>query len=148
MISRLFCIGSSVQRGTKPGYMLLMSVLVVGTVSIAIVASLLFLGTTAGTVSLSVQQSSQAMALAQGCAEYALQKLRVSPAYIGDEGVVFGAGDCTIMRIGGTGNTNRLLCAEGQVGENYRRLEIIVKEVLPQTKIYSWQEVSNFSLCL
>lgn len=127
--------------------MLLMSILIVGTVSTAIVASLLFLGTTSGNISLAVQQSSQAMSLAQGCAEYALQKLRTAPSYIGSESFTIGNGDCEVLPIGGTGNTNRLLCAEGRVGENYRRLEIIVKEVLPQTKIYSWQEVPTFSLC-
>ncbi|HRH93069.1 MAG TPA: hypothetical protein PKV72_00890 [Candidatus Peribacteria bacterium] len=137
----------SAHRRSKHGYMLLMLILIVGTVATAIVASLLFLGTTSGNVSLAVQQSTQAMALAQGCAEYALQKLRDSPAYGGNEQMIIGNGDCAILGVGGTGNTNRLLCAEGQVGENYRRLEIIVKEVLPQTKIYSWQEVPVFSLC-
>ncbi len=133
--------------GARPGYMLLITILIIGTVSTAIVASLLFLGTQSSTVSLSVQQSTEAMALAQGCAEYALQKLRDSPSYGGDENIVLGNGYCEVLPVGGTGNSNRLLCAEGRVGENYRRLELIVKEILPQTKIYSWQEVSIFSLC-
>lgn len=129
------------------GYILLMTILIIGTVATAIVASLLFLGSTSSDISLAVQQSTEAMALAQGCAEYALQTLRENPAYLGDQTVSLGSGQCEILPVGGTGNTNRLLCAEGRVGQNYRRLEIIVQEVLPQTKIYSWQEVSVFSLC-
>jgi len=140
------CLPTSALR-QRDGYILLMTILIIGTVATAIVASLLFLGSTSSDISLSVQQSTEAMALAQGCSEYALQKLRENPSYIGGETVTLGNGQCEVLTIGGTGNTNRLLCAEGRVGQNYRRLEIIVQEVLPQTKIYSWQEVSIFSLC-
>ena len=135
-----------VSRARK-GYILLISILIVGIVSIAIVTSLVFLGTVAETMSLSVQQSAEAMAVTQGCAEYALQQLRTSPAYVGDQTLFLGNGSCDILPIGGNGNGNRILCTEGSVGQGYRRLEIVIKTVLPQTLIDSWQEVAQFSLC-
>ena len=87
------------------------------------------------------------MAFAQGCSEYALWQLRENPAYAGDQIVTIDTGTCEILPIGGIGNNNRLLCIEGRMGDTYRRIEIVVQEILPKTKIASWQEVSIFTLC-
>ncbi len=133
--------------GTKPGYILLISILIIGAVCSVILTSLLALGINALHVSLSVQQSNQALALAQGCADYALLQLRASPLYAGNEVLTYPTGTCEILTIGGIGNSNRLLCSEGQSGDATRKLELVVNQVLPQTKMYSWQEVANFSLC-
>ena len=129
------------------GYILLISILVIGAICSAILSSLLMLGINAGQVSFTVTQSNQSLALAQGCAEYALQQLRTSPAYLGNELLTYPTGTCDILGVGGSGNNNRFICTEGQVGDVVRRLEIVVNQVLPQTAIYSWQEVAVFSLC-
>ncbi len=133
--------------GTKPGYILLISILIIGAVCSVILSSLLLLGTNASHVSVSVQQSDEALQLAQGCADYGLRQLRNSLSYGGNEVLSYRHGTCELRSIGGIGNTNRLLCSEGQVGDTVRRLEIVVNQVLPKTKIFSWQEVSFFSLC-
>lgn len=129
------------------GYVLLITILMIGAIASAILSSLLMLGTTANQVSFTVQQANQALAQAQGCAEYGLLKLRVNPLYAGNEVVTMGAGTCEVLPIGGIGNNNRLLCTEGQVGDVVRRLEVVVNQILPQTTVFSWQEVSVFSLC-
>ncbi len=134
-------------RLSRPGYILLISILIIGVIASAILSSLLLLGTSAAQVSFSVQQSNQALAAAQACAEYALLKLRTSPTYAGNELLDMNNGRCELLQIGGVGNTNRLICAEGQSGDVLRRLEIVVKQLLPQTTIPSWQEVAAFSLC-
>ncbi|MFA5800036.1 MAG: hypothetical protein WC840_03700 [Candidatus Peribacteraceae bacterium] len=134
-------------RKLRRGYILLISILVIGVISSAILSSLLLLGTSAAQVSFSVQQSNQALAAAQACAEYALLKLRTSPLYAGNELLDMNNGRCELLQIGGVNNTNRLICAEGQSGDVLRRLEIVVKQILPQTTISSWQEVASFSLC-
>lgn len=131
----------------RHGYILLISILAIGVISSAVVSSLMFLGTSAGQISLAIQQSTQAMGLAQACSEYALTQLRNNPQYAGNDVVQIGNGTCDIYLIGGIGNNNRLLCIEGVLGDTYRRLEIVVKEVLPKTTITSWQEVTQFSLC-
>lgn len=134
-------------RSSRQGYILLITILIIGAIASAILSSLLLLGISANHVSLSVLQANQSLSIAQGCAEYGLLKLRQSPAYAGNEFVTVGANACEILPIGGIGNNNRVLCVEGKVGDAVRRLEIAVSQVLPQTKIFSWQEVSVFSLC-
>ncbi len=130
------------------GYILLISVLVIGSIASLILVSLLMLGGSANQVGFAVEQATQSLAGSQACAEYAMQELRTSLSYAGNQIRTLNLGTCEIMQIGGTGNNNRLICIESQVGDTIRRLEIVVSQVLPETKIDSWQEVSKFSLCL
>ena len=132
---------------SRRGYILLITVLVIGAIGSAIVSSLLILGISANHVSLSITESNHALANAQGCADYGLLKLRQSPSYAGNEFLTIGLQQCEILPVGGIGNNNRVLCTEGKVGDAIRRLEIVINQILPQTTIYSWQEVSVFSLC-
>ena len=132
----------------REGYVLLIAVIAIGAVASIILSSLLLLGTSAGQVSHSVRRGAQAFAAAQGCAEYALLKLRESPSYSGNEMQALDAGTCEVLPIGGMGNNNRFICVEGVAGENTRRLEIVVRQILPQVRIDSYQEVADFSLCL
>ncbi len=122
--------------------------LIIGVIASTVVSSLLLLGNESSIGSAAVEQSSSAFSIAQGCSEAALQKLRTIPNYTGSETIVFDTNaQCQILAIGGTGNENRFICAEGQVGDSIRRIEIIVSQVLPDTQIYSWKEVQIFTLC-
>lgn len=136
-----------ITHSTRSGYILLITILVIGAVASAILSSLMILGISANQVSLSVLQANQSLANAQACAEYGLMKLRQSPSYAGNEFITIGTDQCEILTVGGIGNNNRVICAEGKVGDSVRRLEVVINQVLPQTKIYSWQEVAVFSLC-
>lgn len=131
----------------REGYILLITILIIGAIASAILSSLMLLGISGAQVSFSVQQSEQALAAAQGCAEYALLKLRQSPSYAGNEFRTLGNDTCEVLTIGGIGNNNRSLCTEGLSGDAIRRLEIAISQILPQTRVYSWQEVSVFTLC-
>ncbi len=131
----------------RHGFILLITILIIGAIASAILSSLLLLGISSTQVSFSVQQSGEALAAAQGCAEYALLQLRQSPSYAGNEFKVLGTTQCEILAIGGIGNNNRSVCVEGTAGDTIRRLEIAISQILPQTQVYSWQEVSVFSLC-
>lgn len=131
----------------RSGFILLITILIIGAIASAILSSLLLLGISANQVSLSVQQSQQALATAQACAEYALLQLRESPSYAGNEFLALGNDRCEVLPVGGIGNNNRAVCTEGTSGDAIRRLEIAVSQVLPQTKVYSWQEVAVFTLC-
>lgn len=136
-----------ITHSTRSGYILLITILVIGAVASAILSSLMILGISANQVSFSVVQANQSLANAQACAEYGLMKLRQSPSYAGNEFITIGTDQCEILPVGGIGNNNRVVCAEGKVGDSVRRLEVVINQVLPQTKIYSWQEVAVFSLC-
>lgn len=131
----------------RQGFILLITILIIGAIASAILSSLLLLGISSSQVSFSVQQSGEALAGAQACAEYALLQLRQSPSYAGNEFKTLGANECEILPIGGIGNNNRALCVEGTAGDTIRRLEIAISQILPQTQVYSWQEVSIFTLC-
>ncbi len=135
------------EHSSKPGYILLLSILIIGVVASAVVSSLLLLGTASNRASYSVQQSAQSLAFAQGCAEVALLQLFRSSTYGGNETLTFPEGNCAILPIGGSGNSHRFLCIEATSGDVVRRLEIIVQSVLPRIRIFSWQEVLSFSVC-
>lgn len=135
------------QLPPRSGFVLLITVLIVGAIGTAILSSLLLLGISANKVSLSVQESAQALGAAQACAEYALLQLRESPNYTGSESLSLDGHACDIHLINGAGNTNRSICVEGRAGDSYRRLEIVVDTILPVTKVFSWQEVPLFLLC-
>ena len=141
-----FAIGRTVSA-KRSGYMLLISILAIGVIASAVLTSLLLLGTSAARVSLSMQESNQALSTAQACAEYALMNLRTSTSYGGNITLPLPNGQCTIRVIGGAGFVNRSICAQGQSGNAVRRLEILVSQVVPVTTIASWQEVGAFTLC-
>jgi hypothetical protein len=136
-------------RPPRSGYILLISIVVIGAIASTILSTMLLLGISANQLSLSVQQSKQALAAAQACSEYALLKLRTIPAYSGNETLsIDGSGtSCQLLTIGGTGNTNRSICIQGVSASVTRRLEISVSRILPKTLIASWQEVGSFTLC-
>lgn len=147
-----FCIQQTSKQAnqlTSPrgGYIFLLSVLVVGVISSAIVVSLVLIGIGAQRSGFSYQQSASALGLAHACAERALLTLRENIDYGGGEVISFSQGECEILLIGGSGNENRTLCTEGIVGNTVRRIEIIINRLLPETRIYSWQEVDIFTFC-
>ena len=131
----------------RHGYIFLLSVLVVGVIASAVVVSLVLLGLAARRSGFTYQQSAQALALAHTCAERGLGTLREDNAYGGGVAVSFPEGSCEILLVGGSGNENRTLCAEGIAGTTVRRLEIVIDRILPETKIFSWQEVDLFTFC-
>lgn len=131
------------------GYLLLISILIIGAITSVITASLILLGNSSELTAYSVDESIRARNAAEACAEYALLALHHDPAYTGNETVndVAPSVSCSIHPIGGSGNWNRTLCTEAQVGSNISRMEIIIDTVLPQTYVSSWQEVPSISLC-
>ena len=134
-------------RSMHGGYFLLISIILIGAIAASILSSLFMLGISAGQLVTSVAQSKQAFGIVQGCAEEALLKLHNDPTYSGNESFVIGGGTCDVLTVGGIGNNNRSLCLEGVNGDTVRRIEIVINQVLPKTTIYSWQEVSSFTLC-
>jgi len=138
----------ALRRQCRDGYVLLLSTVFIGAISSIILASVLMLGTNSSQVHLAVEQSGRALAAAHACADRALLSLRQNPGYDGGEFLVIDEmANCEILTVGGTGNTNRLLCTEGQSGDAVRRFEIIISQIYPQISISSWQEVSLFSFC-
>ena len=132
------------QNPTQSGYIILMSVLVIGAVGTAVSTSLLLLGVGSALTSLDQQRTTQARALANACAEEALERLRLDTGYNGGETITFDTGTCSLGVIGGSGDTNRTIEATGNVDSVVRRVYVEVASVGPPTDLTSWQEVDDF----
>ena len=156
----------SVTRYTaRSGYVLLISVLVVGVVASASAITILMLGLGAEKSALAVQQSTQSYANAWSCAEHAIQKLREDFEYEGNESktltyafttntlgypghIDYGSTSCIIYPVGGYGNEDRTICIEGTFGKGTkRRLEVAVTRIHPDVRIGSWEEVGQITSC-
>lgn len=123
------------------GYVILLSVLVVGAVGLAIAISLLLLGTGSARTAFALEQSNQAKALANACAEEALEQVRAS-GFTGSGSLTLGQGGCTYTVTSG-GGSNRQIVTTGIVGTIARKVNITVSSYSPQITISSWQEVAD-----
>jgi len=118
-----------------------MSVLVVGAIAVAMTASLLLLGVGNSRTSFAVEQSNQAKALANACAEEALEQIRSSVSFTGSGNLSFGQGTCTYT-VTSQGGQNRTVVVSGTVGTIKRKVEIIISSITPTITPVTWQEVS------
>ena len=122
----------------RPAYTFLMSVLFIGAIATAVSGSVMLLGWRSMRNGQALEESSQAFAQAFLCSERALMNLLNNTYYSGDESIVQYGGECYILPVGGAGNENRTVCAEGVHGDSVRRLEVIVERILPSVRIFSW----------
>ncbi len=134
-------------RPNRPGFVFLLSILVIGAIVTEMAMSLILLGLAAQMSGQTVEQSAQSFEYAQACAERGLFSLRSDLSYDGGETVIFDNGSCTIAHTGGSGNADRALCILGRSGKTSRRIEIAIEQVYPRVKITSWKEVGEFSRC-
>ena len=126
-------------RGSnRQGFIALMSVLILGAVGTAVAVSVLLLGLGASRTSLAVDQSNQAKAAANACAEQALEKLRESNSFTGTS-LTLGQGTCT-SSVTGSGST-RTITTSGTVAAVVRKVSISVSAFKPTLTVSSWQEV-------
>ncbi len=135
------------QRHAHGGYVFLVTILMVGVIATATSVSLMLLSWAAEQNGFLVQRSTQAYEYANTCAERALRKMRIDPAYAGEETFSFATGSCSILRIGGAGNENRTLCTSGVVADISRRLQIHIDYLYPSVRIDSWSEVLSSDAC-
>ncbi len=125
------------------GYVTLLSVLVIGAIGVAVGVSLILLGLSASRTSFSLEQSNQTKALANACAEKALQQIKDLPSFAGTDNLALGQGNCTYTVIAGSGE-NRTIEAYGTIDTIVRRVEISIDQISPTINITSWQEVAEF----
>lgn len=132
----------------RPGYVFLVSVLVIGVIATATATSLMLLAWAAEQNGFLVMRSAQAYEYANICAERGLKELRRDLNFGGSVTYTFDQGSCAINSIGGEGMEERFLCVSGYSGDITRRLQISIDRLFPSVVIRSWKEVSDFTLCL
>lgn len=135
-------------RNHKPnGYVILISVLIIGAVALSVAVTLLFYGTELTVTSANFYNSELMQSATDGCAEIALQRLHDNPGYTGNETITFpppGSRVCTIGAVLGTGNTNRTVQVTAVVNGMFGRIQIVIATLSPTLVISSWQDVTDF----
>ncbi len=129
-------------QGQK-GYLTILSVLIVGTVGVTISLSLLLLGLGSSRAGFAVEQSNQAKAFANTCADDALERMRLLNSFTGTRTLTIGQGSCTYT-VTDLGGSNRRITASGTVGTVIRKVDVSVDQLTPIINIVSWQEVADF----
>ena len=149
------------KTSSRDGYVLLLTVLVVGSVASAASAAIILLGLGIERTSFSMQLSSQAMNSAWTCMENAIATLQADLDYEGnhdrsfvygyddgDGGIAYDLATCRIYPIDGTNNEDRTICAEGTFGDfTTRRFEAHLSRVMPSAVVDWWDEVDSITRC-
>lgn len=138
---------TTITSRNRDGYIYLLMVLFVGVIALTVLGSYMLLSVTALQSSQSVRTSVQALNNANTCIERALHSLQEDLAYGGSETITVADGTCTVAAVGGSGASDRTICATGVSGKITRRIEVYANEILPAVEIRSWKEVSSFSYC-
>jgi hypothetical protein len=125
------------------GYITLMSVLIVGAIGTAIAVSIILLGLGVSRNSFALEQSNQAKALANSCAEEALQQIRNSTPFTGTGSLSSVQGVCEYEVIN-DGGQDRTINASGTVKTIVRKVKVTIDTINPNINIASWQEVGGF----
>lgn len=134
---------TSYKLQASQGYIALITVLVIGAVGVAVAVSVILLGVGSARTSFAIEQSNQAKALANACAEEALQQIRDSVLFEGTGNFTLGQGSCTYT-VAKLTDQNRTITATGTVGTIVRKVSIALDEITPSINITSWQEVADY----
>lgn len=124
------------------GFVALMGVLILGALVIATTVAGLRFSVDDLQIATILVDSYQARALADACAEEALQEIRDSDSFAGSGGFSLGQGSCSYTVTLG-GGENRSIEAEGTVSDSIRKVEVVVTQLHPTIVVDSWEEVDS-----
>jgi len=127
----------------KPAYVLLLSVIILGAVSLTVALTLLLLSISTGRSSSSLQHGTMARFLANACAEEGLNQIRTNKTYTGTTNLTYTTGTCSYV-VTNTGGNTRNIQAIGVVNNHTQRIVINLSALTPQLTVSSWQEVADF----
>ncbi|MBT4209565.1 MAG: hypothetical protein HOE19_01475 [Candidatus Komeilibacteria bacterium] len=131
-------------RSGQAGFSLLLTIVLIVAISISIAVSILLIGIDSSKTSFANQQANHAKAIANACAEEALQEIRDSVPFSGYGNLVFSQGSCGYF-VTNSGGQNRNIVVSSTVGTMVRKVEIDIDTINPQINISSWQEVATLS---
>ena len=123
----------------KKGYVALLTVIILGVVATVVATSLIMLGLGHSRSALSENQTTQAKAGADACAEEALRQIRLSSAYVGTGNLTLTSATCSYT-VTNTGGNTRQIVVSGVSGPNTRKLTILITALTPNIVFSSWQE--------
>lgn len=127
-----------------PGYIALISVIIMSALAILIGVGVLTRALEESSIQDAQEYAARAEAAATHCAETALMKLKTSQAYAGNETLSVNGDACRIRAVGGSGNENRTIQTTSTVMGASRNIAIYVQQIDPTLLVSSWQDVANF----
>lgn len=132
---------SSRVQTTSDGFVALMTVLIIGSISLAIALWLLVAGTDSQRWNLVQQHAADARQTANTCAEEALQQINDSTSYNGSEVMNFGSVSCTYTVIN-TGPTTKEIDVTTSGLKTTSKLKVYVTINASTISVTSWQEIT------
>ncbi|MFA6424132.1 MAG: hypothetical protein WCV83_02335 [Candidatus Magasanikbacteria bacterium] len=127
----------------KNGFVILLSVLIMGSVGLAVALYLLSAGLTSSQNGSVLELSNQAKALSNACAEIGLAKIANCTSTVGTFETIIDESKCSYSIIQ-TGDNGRTLTSQATQNDLTRKIKIEVGQVSPIITINSWQEVAGF----
>jgi uncharacterized membrane protein len=129
------------------GYIVLITVLVLGVIVSTIAAYLLLAGSSASITSLAVESGIESKAAAIGCADLALDAIEAAPTLTtpsnGSSTLNATTGEACTYAISGTTPSYTIL-STGTVSMNgniyYYHMTIVTSQTTPSVKVLSWQD--------
>jgi len=125
------------------GYVTLLFVIFLGAVGLAAILSIASLNIRAVSTVDDIYKSKQVTALADACAETALQEIRDSSGFTGSGSLSLGNDGC-FYSVSNIGGENRQVESTGTVGDIVRKVKVSIDVINPQINTASWQEVADF----
>jgi len=130
----------------KPkGFIALTSVIIIGAVALAVGIGVSLRSIDEANMSLAEEMSFRSQVAAEGCGEYALQKLKDSLNYSGNEIIIIGDQECEILEVEGNGNSDRIVKVESTISGYTKKIKIEIGKINPSIEIISWENVADFS---
>lgn len=127
----------------KRGYIVLMSVLIFGAVSLAIIISIIMLGMSSSRTSFAFNQSVQSEVLATACLEEAMQEIVDTSILNSSSTLSFDLGNCSYETTSQDGQ-NIMIQSTGFSGTIVKKIKVLISTTTPVITTSFWQEVDNF----
>ncbi len=122
------------------GFVALMTVLIVGSISLTVALSLLIAGTDSQRWVLVQQQGASSRQVANACAEEALQQIQTSTSFTGTSSLTFGTASCTYV-VTSTGTSTREIDISTSGLKTVKKLKLYVTIGVTAITVTSWQEI-------
>jgi hypothetical protein len=126
------------------GYVALLTVLIIGAVSVSIMTSVVLIGLGTSRSNAEAQRSFEAMGAADACMEAALQLIWNTSTYTGINTLTLGTATCSAT-VTSTGTETRTITSTGTSGQAVRKVKALLTGVSASVQVSSWQEVADFT---
>ncbi len=126
------------------GYITLLSVIVVGVISMSITIALILINVDNIKTTIDYENGKQAEYLARACGEIALEKIWNDGQYMGNETMSLTNGSCQILAVEDSGTQTPTIKVVGTSGLSVKRFEISLSQATPQIEISYYREKGSF----